>query len=134
MFTLLINAKKKKKKESVVAPSTHANKQWRNGGRKVACLKAFPLALTQAQRDDLRQGSTVSVGPIWQGHRHALSTPHLQGRNWQKTQYLCLIRWNSLYKKVFWPNFTNILTKFRKCFDEVLKIIWQNFEKIWLNF
>ncbi len=39
----------KKKGESAVTPSVHASKQWRNGDRKVACLKGFPLAPMQAR-------------------------------------------------------------------------------------
>ncbi len=39
-----------------VAPPASTREQWRNGGRKVACLNAFPLVPTQAQRGDPEQG------------------------------------------------------------------------------
>ncbi len=56
-----------KKKESVVAPSAHASKQWRNGGRKVkGCLpQSSPPLFRHRPGGDPEQGGGVSVGPIW---------------------------------------------------------------------
>ncbi len=109
-----------KKRESVVPPSTHANKQRRNWGRKVACLKVFPLALTQARWGDPGQGSMVFVGPIW----HVFIAIHPDFR--KETISRLVAKFRKKFKetsKRLSKEILNIIWKFRKLVKNIKEIL-----------